>query len=289
MNKRILGAGLGLMGLAAVGQAQAIVITGESDGAALVAALLAGGGTGIDLGSVSFSFSGHSSGGAVSSGTYTNASGTYGMGGGIVFSTGDVNAYNDGPNLATGTTTSYGVAATPDQQALLSPISGQANHYDVTQLTLTFDMLPGFDTVYFNVVWGSEEYPEWQGSIYVDAFGLYVNGVNIAFVDGLPVNVDHPYMQPVAGTELDGVLGSSETTGPFVHTFSAFVGDGSVGNTLTFILADSGDSALDSTVFFSQLGGSTPPPVNVPEPTSLLLFGAGLLGLGWVGRRRKAS
>ena len=268
------------LGLSAL-PAQAIVVTSETDANALAAALLAGGGAGIDLGSVVVSVSNHTSGSAVSSGTYTNASNTYGIGNGIVLSSGNVLNYGDGPNTASGTTTAYGVAATAAEEALLDPITGGAlNHNDVTSITMTFNLLPGFDSVFFNIVFGSEEWPEFAGSSFIDAFGLFVNGTNVAFANGNPINIGHPDMVAQAGTELDGMLGGSTGGfGQFVHTFGTFVGDGAMGVTVTFIIADSGDSSLDSTVYISQLGGSAPPP-PVPAPAAALLIAGGLLLLG---------
>lgn len=279
----------GFAALLAVGmassQVHAIAVTAETDANALAAALLAGGGAGIDLSTLTVSMSGHTAGSAVSSGTYTNASNTYGIGNGIVLSSGNVLNYGDGPNTTGSLTTAYGVAATAAEELILDPITGGAfNHRDVTSITLTFDLLPGFDSVFFNVVFGSEEWPEFANSSFIDAFGLLVNGVNVAFSNGQPININHPNMQATPGTELDGVLGGSTGVfGQFVHTFGAFVGNGATGVTVTFIIADSGDSSLDSVAYISQLGGSAPPP-PVPAPAALLLMGSGLLLLA---RKRK--
>jgi hypothetical protein len=215
-----------------------------------------------------------------SAGTYTNASGTYGLAapGGVILSSGGVEDYADGPNTDSSFTTIYGVAATPAQEALLDPITGGGlDHNDVTQLDLTFDMDADHDTAFFQVVWGSEEYDEWIGSPFIDAFGIYLNGVNIAFASGLPVNVDHPDMMGCIGTELDGVLAPNCMP---VMTFSGFVGANTVGNTLTFIIADSGDHSYDSTVYIQGLGGENPD--VIPEPATMSLM---LLGLGFVGAR----
>jgi len=247
--------------------AYAITTTGTSDANVLANTLLSGGGSGIVSTSVSATLSGHSSGSAISSGTYVNPSGTYGMVDGIVLSSGNVNDYNDGPNTMSSKTTSYSAPATAAQELLLDPITGGFYyHYDVTQLDVTFDMQPGYDTVYFNMVFGSEEFPEWVGTLFIDGFGLYVNGENIAFVDGQPVNINHLSMDFIPGTELDGILTDS-IGDSYVHTFSALLGDGATGNTLTFIVSDASDQILDTTVYISQLGGEAPeliPPTPVP-------------------------
>lgn len=217
---------------------------------------------------------------AVSSGTFTNASNTYGIPAGIVISTGNVNDYNDGPNTLENNSTSYGVPATVAQNALLSPISGKSIHYDVTQLDIDFTTDTG--DVFFYVTFGSEEYAEWKGSSFIDAFGLYLDDINIAYYNGNPINVNHPDMSFCPGTELDGVLSCNS---PMLFSAAGLsIGDT---HTLTFIIADSGDSGLDSTAFISSLGGEKPP-VDVAEPATLALLGFGLAGFA-VARRRKIA
>ncbi len=282
------------------GSAQAILITQETDANLLASSIL---GSGVTVSSASLSGQSLLSG-AVSSGTYTNASGVYGIGDGIVISSGNVSDYNDGPNSLPGNTTNFNTSASGAQETLLDPITGGSlDHYDVTQFDLVFDVDSSTDSIFFNVVFGSDEYAEFVNSSFIDAFGIYLNGVNIALFDALPVNINHPNMDFIAGTELDGILDPTSGAGNPIMLFEGAVAAGSTGNTLTFIIADSGDTALDSTAYISGFGNVDPGggtcgggtgndcPTGVPEPSILALLGVGLLTLGVTTslRRRKEN
>lgn len=233
----------------------AISITGESDPNLLRDAIL-GDTTGITV--TSSSLLNQSNGSRISSGVYTNGSNTYGIGDGIVISSGNVNNYNDGPNTSNSTSFGYGVAANAQQETLLDPISGGSfNHNDVTQFDLTFDVDATTDRIFFNVVFGSEEYDAFVGS-FIDAFGIYLNGTNIAMYDNLPVNIDHPGMSFTSGTELNGILDPTSGTGDPIMLFEGEVTPGSTDNLLTFILADTLDSSFDSVAFISGFGATDP-------------------------------
>ena len=173
---------------------------------------------------------------------------------GVVLSTGDVGDYISGPNTTAGNQHQYGYLANATNNNLLSPITGNTVHKDVADLNLTFDAGPFTSGLEFDLVFGSEEYPEFVGSQWIDGFGIFLNNQNYALVNGLPVNIKHPAMRFVASTELDGVLAPK---GNPVVRVSVPVAPGSTGNSLKFLLADTVDDRRDSTVFISNLQGVT--------------------------------
>ena len=166
----------------------------------------------------------------------------------------------------------------------------------MTELTITFTAGPNTTAIFFNGVFGSAEYPHYVGS-FVDGFGLFLNGTNIAFAGGQPVNIDSSLMvntyyssDPLGNpgdqyqeTALQGLLVNN---GNPVVTYSGAVTPGSTGNTLTFIVGDANDDVLDTSVFLQGFGNAPP---MVPEPSSVVLLGVGacaLVGFGWRSRRR---
>jgi hypothetical protein len=286
--------------LMGAGGAHAITITATQDDTTLVNALAAGA-TGIAVTGKTFSGSQQTNlltnSPETSSGTFTNASGTYGIGPGIVFTTGAVeersytdpetnvteifSGYGDGPNREGGNSTAYidpvtfeDEKATVEQEALLQPLS-PFPHLDVTELIINFDVQSGFDRVKFNLAYGTDEYIEFKASDFIDIFAVFLNGTNIALINGQKFNVDHPDFADVRGTELDGLLAPG---GNPLLTLSGGVNPGA--NTLRFIIADTQDNILDSTVYLSGLTGVA----VVPLPAGVWLLGTAVAGL--LGRRQ---
>ncbi len=268
MRGVIFAAAVAATSATALGQIQ---VTRDNNAASLLQALVGGN---PKLSVTNVTLSGNTLGGAVSTGRYQilgpNA---YDLGrGGIVLSTGDAGAYSTGPNLFTNNGTDYGDVATPGEENLLGPLDGfGSQHFDVTRLDITFDV-QDFSEIAFSCVFGSEEWSEFVGLGYTDPYGIYLNGKNIAFAAGLPVNIDHPNMTSVPETELDGIL--SIAGSPRI-TYTGAVVPFSKGNTLTFILGDSTDGIYDTTVYIEGL---------VPAPGSAALLG--LAGLAATRRRR---
>lgn len=207
-----------------------------------------------------------------SSGTFTNASGTYGIGNGsaagpegVAFSTGDVRNYGD--SFTNVGVEDFSVGATLDQQDLLFPITGIDSHNDVTQLTIPFDNTTGSaQPLNIFAVFGSEEFPAFVNSQFNDGFGAYLNGENVALVNDRPMNVDHPQMAPIFSTRLTGVISNVTDTGfDPRHALQGMAQPGA--NELTLIIGDASDDVVSSTVYLSRdtIDGPIPDQPELPD------------------------
>lgn len=108
------------------------------------------------------------------SGTFTCTSCNVGLTNGVILASGDI-AGSAGPNN-TGSMMmgggNFGVSD-PDLDMLIPPTINDA-------AILEFDFVPTGDSIKFNFVFASEEYLEWVGSVFEDAFGFFLSGPGIA-------------------------------------------------------------------------------------------------------------
>jgi hypothetical protein len=138
--------------------------------------------------------------------------------------------------------------------------SGRLQEHDENSITFDLFVPAGIVGMRTDFVYGSEEFPEWSGTQYADGFGVFVNGVNYARLsDGRPVSLlsesDNIHFMTngdsmdasipsVADLEYDGLTRILELTSPLVPgTY----------NTITMVVADTGDEIYDSAVFLSSL------------------------------------
>lgn len=231
--------------------------------------------------------------GPKSAGTFTG--GLYsgiGIDAGIVLTSGDVTLITNS-NTSTGITGDFGGGG----DAQLSLLSGK-DTYDAT--ILTFDFKTSTGNLYFNFVFGSDEYNEYANSAYNDVFGFFVDGTNIALIPGTstPISINTVNGGNPLGTDAQNPAYFHDNTmgeHPFeydgftsVFTVSALGLDPAATHTIKLAIADSSDHVLDSGVFIQagSFGDVEPEPEGVPDAaSSALLLGAGLAAV--LGLRRR--
>ncbi|MCW1382529.1 choice-of-anchor L domain-containing protein [Novosphingobium sp. KCTC 2891] len=138
----------------------------------------------------------------------------------------------------------------------------QTQSYDATTLSFNFTVSdPAATSVSFDLVFGSDEYPEWVDQ-FVDCAVIVVNGVNYALFNHdpkAPLSVIGPnlaagYFQDNAGNvlpiEYDGVSHVLKIVAP--------INAGQV-NSITIGIADTGDHVYDSGLVISNMTAGTTP------------------------------
>ncbi len=213
------------------------------------------------------------------SGPYTQtggASGQYSLLSGAILTTGLASAAID-PFIGGANVDVFGSG-----DAQLSALSGTST-FDADVLTIQFTTAN--PALLLNYAFASAEYPGFVGSKFADAFGIFVNGMNVALVPGT--------MTPISINSVNANVNSgfftqySNPNTPFnygglttVLTARANVSTTSI-NTIRLGIADSLDGNLDSAVLIR--GGSL---ASVPEPASVLLFATGFVLFGALAARR---
>jgi hypothetical protein len=170
-----------------------------------------------------------------------------------------------GPDDDTNDGGSIGSGSDEDLDALLS--SSWTSIYDAT--IIEFDFVPASDTIRFNYIFGSEEFPEFANSSFNDVFGFFLSGpgingpysnnaINIAILpNGDPVTIDNVYN---SGTWYLGPTGGNGGTGDAYNNVVQYDGctveltaEAIVTACETYhiklAVGDAGDSAYDTGVF----------------------------------------
>jgi hypothetical protein len=220
----------------------------------------------------------------------------FGLGTGVVLSTGRVTEI-PGVNLADGANGKTDLG-TPFGPFVLEP----GSIFDTAALEISFDAAATVDQLFFQYVFGSEEFLEFAGREFNDFFTLELNGTNLALlndsvgeddfvrVNNLVAGVEGPFSSdyvdnPAGSAALTQLDGFTETL-----TFAGNVVPGP--NTLTIEISDVSDRIFDSAVFIQAGTLGTRAPSNqdtdsnessgntsasIPEPTMVL--GLALIGL----------
>ena len=106
-------------------------------------------------------------------GTFNGTGTNLGLNSGIVLTTGTVlNSGDDGPHGPNDS----GSAGLDNGAAGYGPLSSLAGTTTHNAAILQFDFVPQSDSVRFRYVFGSEEYPEFVGTTFNDAFAFFISG-----------------------------------------------------------------------------------------------------------------
>ena len=184
----------------------------------------------------------------------TNTS-SFVLGSGILLSTGDAQ-----PPLSN-TSSSYSVVNdTPGdaniEQIIQNVFPGAGITYDASILELSFVTPANTNSVSLDVMFGSDEYPEWADTSYVDIAGIIVDGVNYGLFNQ---NVNQP-LSILSQNVIDGNL-TDNTTGVLSIEYDgissplrvvAALNSGTT-HTIKIAIADTGDQVYDSGLFVSNL------------------------------------
>lgn len=263
----------------------ALTIAPTTNTSALGAAL--GGGGLLTINSVTIN-----NGASSQFGTYTGfTSPPVTIGDGVVLSTGQVvqttaafHSAGDTPD------TDLGVSGTAAFNTYgVGNIENFSDSNDVASLSVSFT-LSAPSQIGFDFIFGSIEHPNFTSN-YTDAFLAFLNGSS-------PANqiVFDAANNPVqVGVSFSSSLTTADTNTAFsdphglvkLQTFTMSpLAAGS--HTINFQIGDVNDHFLDSAVFLSNFRAETGTPgttPTVPEPSSVLLLGAGLVALGFARYR----
>lgn len=269
--------------------ANAVVISTTGNTAATMANAVLASNSGITIVSSSAAIQGTNSSSLHQYGTYSNLSlapktgstPTLAMADGVLLTTGSA-------NLPTSNTqTNYSKSTGSGANASLSALSGKST-YDANVLSFNFTVDQSATSIAAKFMFGTEEFPDQSVT---DIFGFFVDGVNYAkFSNGALIS-NNPgssnFISNVGGAygiEYDGLTNVLSITGLLNSKLDI--------HTLAFGVADTNDVSYDSGVFLSSLTANGTPSTggisnDVPEPTSIALFGIAL-GAGALVRRRKS-
>lgn len=159
-----------------------------------------------------------------------------------------------------------GMNGDPALDAVINPIFATQS-YDATSISFDFTVTdPSITGISFNIVFGTDEYPEWVDQ-FVDIAVVLVNGVNVAYFGNdpnAPLSVISQNL--AAGYFLDNGTGNLPIEYDGVSNVLTVFAPVHLGvNSITIAIADTGDHIYDSGLFISGLTGVSLPATGVSQ------------------------
>lgn len=183
-------------------------------------------------------------------GSFNGQNSNIGINSGVIITSGDI-SLAPGPNLSTSSGLDLFLPGDGDLDQLTNNATQDAG-------ILSFDFVAYNDTVVFNYVFASEEYPEFVNSSYNDVFGFFISGpgyptaTNIALIpgSGQPVTIDNVNGGNNSQYYVDNTGGQTVQYDGFTIKLTALaVVQPCSTYTIKIAVADVGDGAYDSAVF----------------------------------------
>lgn len=190
----------------------------------------------------------------------------FGLGSGIVLSTGDASGIMGPNNIDSSTTGGLG---------------------ERSQLNINFDADDTVSNLFFEYVFGSEEFLEFAGTRFNDFFELQLNGTNLALLpNGDTVTINN--LATTSGPKDPALLTENTGNETQLDAFTTkLIYEGvlnkGASNTLSLFVSDAGDPEWDSAVLIKGGSVTTVDAKDVPTPGPLL----GLIGLGAAAIRKR--
>ncbi|TND06976.1 MAG: fibronectin type III domain-containing protein [Bacteroidetes bacterium] len=205
-------------------------------------------------------------------GTFSNGSSTnIGINNGIMLTTGNLTSAL-GPNNSPSAGFCNNTSSSDPQLVAIEPMAT----YD--PCILEFDIVPECNTLTISFVFGSDEYPEYVGLSFNDAFGFFISGPGPACQPGYYNNTNVATLPNSTPVSIDNVNNGSANVGPCMNC--AYYIDNTGGATIQYdgfttlitrnislcpcqtyhfklAIADAGDCIYDSGVFVDFLACTT--------------------------------
>ncbi|MCF8464307.1 MAG: choice-of-anchor L domain-containing protein [Flavobacteriales bacterium] len=207
-------------------------------------------------------------GSPLAGGSFNGTASNIGMPSGVILCTGPV-TIAPGPNNAAG-------AGEDNSQLGNAQLNGLAGAATFNAIVLEFDFVPLSNTIEFDYVFGSEEYPEFVNSGFNDAFAFFISGPgiagqqNIARVPGtaLPVTIDNINTGSNAQYYVNNAGGATVQYDGFTTVLTATsTVQACETYHLKLMIADGGDQYWDSGVFLAE-GSLTSAVVEITTTTA---------------------